>query len=195
MARLDRRGGPTKRQKVLLDNLVALFLAEGFAHMTLEDMAAAVRCSKTTLYALAENKDELVRVVAITFFRRAAETVESALVGIDDASERIACYLTAVGDQLAPASAQFMNDVESTPAGREIYAQNTRIAAERVRDLIDDGVRTGKFRSVHAGFVADVAANTMNRIQQREVSKSTGLDDAQAYRELAALITAGLEHR
>ncbi|MFD4366130.1 TetR/AcrR family transcriptional regulator [Rhodococcus sp. NPDC058521] len=193
MARTDRRDGLSGRQTALLDNLVELFLTEGFAHLTLDDMASAVRCSKTTLYALAEGKDELVRVVAITFFRRAAEAVEESQAGIADPAEKITGYLSAVGDRLGSASAQFMNDLATTPAGRDVYAQNTRIAAERVRELIDDGVGSGKFRSVHADFVADVTASTMTRIQQRDVARSTGLDDAQAYRELAALITAGLK--
>lgn len=192
MASTDRRSALSERQQDLLERLVAVFLDQGFAHLTLDDMAATVRCSKTTLYALADGKDQLVRVVAITFFRRAAETVEAAQAGIDDPSERIVEYLSAVGDQLAAASARFMSDLASTSAGRDVYAQNTRIASERVRELITQGVEAGRFRPVHADFVADLTANTMERIQQREVARSTGLDDATAYRELAALITAGL---
>jgi hypothetical protein len=73
-----------------------------------------------------------------------------------------------------------------------VYEKNTSIAAGRVRELIVRGVETGAFREVHASFVADAASTTMVRIQQRDVYKATGLDDAQAYRELAALITTGI---
>ena len=40
--------------------------------------------------------------------------------------------------------------------------------------------------------LADVVAAVMVRIQQRHVAEATGLPDAQAYRELAALLTHGL---
>ena len=46
-----RRGAA--RRDELSDALVALLLAEGFAHLTLDDVAARLRCSKRTLYALA----------------------------------------------------------------------------------------------------------------------------------------------
>ena len=40
------------RREELLDRLVELFLAEGFRHLTLGDLAARLHCSKSTLYAL-----------------------------------------------------------------------------------------------------------------------------------------------
>ena len=55
---------PTARQLHLLDRLTHLLLAEGFAHLTLDQMAGRLRCSKTTLDSLADSKDQLaVRVV------------------------------------------------------------------------------------------------------------------------------------
>ncbi|MCF8608293.1 TetR/AcrR family transcriptional regulator, partial [Gordonia sp. HY442] len=45
---------------------------------------------------------------------------------------------------------------------------------------------------VHAAFAADLTATVMARIQQRGVRTTTGLDDADAYRELAAILTSGI---
>ncbi|MFZ2527591.1 MAG: TetR/AcrR family transcriptional regulator [Rhodococcus sp. (in: high G+C Gram-positive bacteria)] len=182
----------TARRRQLFDELVALFLADGFAHLTLDDIAARLHCSKSTLYTLAENKDRLVHAVTVHFFRDATERVETALTGSAGAENRIRTYLESVGRQLEPASPRFMEDMAATPAAREVYERNTRIAAERVRALIADGVATGELRDVHAVFVADVVTAVMVRIQQREVAATTGLADAQAYRELATLLTRGL---
>jgi hypothetical protein len=85
-----------------------------------------------------------------------------------------------------------MADLDAFPPAREVYEQNTQIAAGRVKALIDDGVAGGDFRDVHAAFAADLATTMMVRIQQRGVRNSTGLDDAHAYRELAAILTAGI---
>ena len=68
----------------------------------------------------------------------------------------------------------------------------TRAAARRVEQLVADGVSSGAFRSVHVAFVADVLSATMVRIQQRQVAAATGLGDAEAYTELAALVVRGL---
>jgi AcrR family transcriptional regulator len=48
--------GLTRRQAELLDQLEALFLAQGFARFTLEDLAVGLHCSKSTLYAMAGSK-------------------------------------------------------------------------------------------------------------------------------------------
>jgi len=58
--------------------------------------------------------------------------------------------------------------------------------------LITEGVNTGEFRKVNAAFAADLAATMMVRIQRGEVRRGTGLDDARAYRELAAILTRGI---
>lgn len=182
----------TARRSELFDELLALFLAEGFAHLTLDAIAARLHCSKSTLYTLAGSKDDLVRAATIGFFRRAAVDVEAAVAAQSSPRAQITAYLSAVGDTLAEASPQFLTDLAGFAPAREAYEQNTAIAARRVRELIDDGVRAGEFRRVHALFAADLAASTMVRIQQGAVRTNTGLDDAGAYRELAAILTAGI---
>lgn len=108
------------------------------------------------------------------------------------AADRIAAYLTTVGEALTPASEQFMHDLDAFTPAREVYEQNTRIAARRVQELITAGVAQGDFRRVNAAFAADLAATMMVRIQQGRVRAGTGLDDANAYRELAAILTVGV---
>lgn len=183
----------TRRRTQLFDALVKLFLAEGFAHLTLDDIAARLRCSKSTLYTLAGSKEQLVQAATVHFFRSATEFVEAQVDRVPGARERIAAYLSAVGTALDPASDQFMVDLHAFAPARDVYEQNTRIAARRVQQLIAEGVATGDFRDVHAAFAADLVATVMVRIQQRAVRENTGLDDAGAYRELAAILTGGIE--
>lgn len=191
MARATARRG-TARRTQLFDDLVALLLAEGFAHLTVDEVAARLRCSKRTLYSVAASREQLVRAAVVHFFRRATERVEAAVAACDDPAERLAAYLRAVAEELRPASARFFDDVAADPAVAEIYERNTRAAARRVRELIDAGVAAGAFRDVHTGFVADVASATMVRIQQRQVAAATGLGDAEAYAQLADLLLHGI---
>jgi AcrR family transcriptional regulator len=148
----DGTAGLTRRQTELLDQLEALFLAEGFARFTLDDLAARLHCSKTTLYALAGSKEQLALRVVRHFFR----------------------------------------DLDAFAPGRETYERNTALAADRVRQLITDGVAEGRFREVHPALVADTVTTLMLRIGRGETARATGLDDATAYRELAALLLHGI---
>jgi AcrR family transcriptional regulator len=185
-----RRGAVRREQ--LFDALVELLLAEGFAHLTLDDLAARLRCSKRTLYALAGSKQQLVRAAVVHFFRGATARVEAALAGRDDPAGQVGAYLRAVATELGPASARFFDDVAGFPPAAEVYERNTRAAARRVQELVAAGVAAGAFRQVHPEFVADVVTAVMVRIQQRQVAAATGLDDAAAYAHLAELLLHGL---
>ena len=74
--------GLTRRQAELLDQLEELFLAEGFARFTLEDLAVRLHCSKSTLYALAGSKEQLAQRVIKHFFRKATDAVEASTVTV-----------------------------------------------------------------------------------------------------------------
>ena len=182
----------TRRQAELLDQLEELFLAEGFSRFTLDDLALRLRCSKSTLYALAGSKEQLAHRVVKHFFRKATAAVEADTGTEDDPALRVTAYLNAVARALAPAGAAFHRDLDSFPPGREVYERNTAAAAERVRSLIADGVAQGRFREVHPALVADTVTTLMFRIGRGDTLRATGLDDATAYRELAALLLHGI---
>ena len=184
--------GLTRRRAQLLDQLEALFLAEGFARFTLEDLAVRLHCSKSTLYTLAGSKEQLALRVIRHFFRQATDAVEAETAGETDPALRVTAYLTAVARALVPATPAFHRDLDSFPPGRAVYEQNTAAAAERVRQLIDEGVSAGRFRAVHPALIADTVTTLMFRIGRGDTARATGLDDAAAYRELAALLLHGI---
>lgn len=182
----------TARHEELLDQLLALFLTEGFASFTLNDLTVRLHCSKSTLYALGHSKEAVTTNVLKRFFQAATERIEERTAVTDDPAARIVAYLRGVADELRAASPRFMADIAAHPAARAVYEKNTRIAAARVRELIADGVERGGFRRVHGAFVADVVTSVMVRIQSGEMERAVGLHDADAYDELAALVISGI---
>jgi AcrR family transcriptional regulator len=184
--------GLTRRQAELLDQLEELFLTEGFLRFTLEDLALRLHCSKSTLYALAGSKEQLALRVIRHFFRKATGAVEAQTVIESDPALRVTAYLSAVARALAPAGAAFHRDLDSFGPGREVYERNTALAADRVRELIAEGVTQGRFRDVHPALVADTVTTLMFRIGRGDTARATGLDDAAAYRQLAALLLHGI---
>jgi AcrR family transcriptional regulator len=185
-------GRRTRRQSELLDRLLSLFLDQGFSRFTLDDLAAELRCSKTTLYALAPSKEQLAVEVVKHYFKNATAQVEAAVARQTRHDRRIAAYLNAVADALRPASRTFLDDVATFAPARSVYERNTRIAADRVRTLIEDGINSKTFRQVDIAFAAEMTAHTMQAIQRGDIARRTGLNDAEAYRELASFVLHSL---
>jgi AcrR family transcriptional regulator len=190
--RPERRRRPTARQQVLLGDLEALFLAEGFAAFTLDDLAGRLRCSKSTLYALAPSKEQLAVRVVTGFFRGAAERIEERIDGIDDAPKLIGEYLAGVAEHLNRASAAFMHDLAEFAPAREAYQLNSRFAAKRLRQFIDKGVADGVFRDVHARLVAEMTGLIIEGIQTGVLAQRTDVSDADAFTALGELLLGGL---
>jgi hypothetical protein len=80
---------------------------------------------------------------------------------------------------------------EFTPAG-DVYRENTQFAAQRVQDLVNEGVQAGVLRPVDASFFGAAVSQVMTAIQNGEIESATGLVDAEAYRHLADLVMHSL---
>lgn len=183
------------RREALVQELTALFLAEGFRSFGVGDLAARLRCSRTTLYAVAPSKEQLVLTVLRRFFRDAAHRIEARVAAEADPGRRLAVYLSSVAEELEPAGDAFYADLAAHPPGAEIYAENTAAAARRVGELVTAGVEAGAMRPVDARFVGAAVATVMSAIQTGGVQRATGLADAAAYAALADLVEHGLARR
>ena len=67
------RTDPVERARL---RLVEVFLAEGFAHLGVGDLASRAECSRTTLYRIAGSKEQVVAEVVRSYFRQAAERID-----------------------------------------------------------------------------------------------------------------------
>jgi AcrR family transcriptional regulator len=189
-----RRAGrsATTRRAEMLDQLCALFLDEGFAHFTLEALAARLHCSKSTLYTVAGSKEQLaVRVVGY-YFQAVLERIEREVAGAGDVRSRLRALLTGVAAAMLPASRRFIQDVAANLATRGTYDAYGRAVTDRMQELITEGMRQGVFRSVHPTLVAEMVNRTLIGIQRGEIAERTGLSDAEAFAELSRFLLGGL---
>ena len=182
----------SQRREELLDELTSLFLAEGFLAFGIGDLAARLRCSRSTLYLVAESKEQIVLAGLRRFFRGAAARIEARVEAELDLGARLATYLRSVAEELQPAGPAFYADLAAYAPGREVYAENTRAASRRVRALVSEGVASGAMRAVDARFVGAAVASVMTDIQTGRLGEATGLADAAAYEALADLVMHGL---
>ena len=187
-----RRTPVAARRADLLDRLRDLYLAEGFAHFTLDDLTARLHCSKSTLYTLARSKEQLAVRVVGHYFKGATASVERRVASVDGAQDKVGAYLDGAAEALRPASRAFIEDMAANVATRATYEANARAAAAQIRAYLDEGVRQGVFREVHVGLVAEMIGLTISGIQRGDVGERTGLSDAEAFAELARFLLGGL---
>lgn len=174
-----------RRREALIGRLMEVFLDRGFAELSVADLAALLRCSKSTLYTVAPSREQIIAAVVRAFFRRATERVEAVLGSPADPRERVGAYLRAISAELAPASPAFFADLEAFAPAREIYKRNTAFAVRRVRGLVREAAP-----GTDAAFAGAVAGQVMESIHRGEIKAQTGLDDSAAYAALASLIVA-----
>jgi AcrR family transcriptional regulator len=184
---------PVSRGEELLDALIELYLAEGFLAFGMGDLAARLRCSRSSLYLVASSKEQIVVTAVRRYFRRAEDRIEALVAAEPDPGRRLAVSLAAVADELAPASERFYADLAEYPPARAIYVENTERAAQRVQDIVTEGVRAQALRPVDARFVGAAVAVVMSAIAEGSIEAATGLGDAAAYAALGDLVTHGLE--
>ncbi|URN04793.1 TetR/AcrR family transcriptional regulator [Actinomadura madurae] len=184
----ERATRASRRREALVDRLMEVFLDCGFAELGVADLAAVLRCSKSTLYSVAASREQIIVAVVRAFFRRATERVEAVLDASADPRERVGAYLRAISDELAPASPAFFADLDAFAPAREIYKRNTRFAVRRVQGLVREASPDSD-----AAFVGAVAGQVMESIHRGEMKAQTGLDDSAAYAALASLIVARME--
>lgn len=182
-----------QRGDVLLEALIDLYLSEGFLDFGVGDLAARLRCSRSSLYLVASSKERIIVTAVRRYFQRAAERIEAQVEAQPNTGLRLQAYLAAVSDELAPASERFYADLAEYPPARDLYEENTRRAAQRVQDIIVAGVEAGTLRPVNARFVGAAVAEVMTATQAGRIEAAAGLTDAEAYRALAELVYRALE--
>lgn len=183
------------RGEQLLEDLVELYLAEGFLAFGMGDLAARLHCSRSSLYLVAASKEQIIVTAVRRYFRRAAERIEERVEAEQDRGLRLQVYLAAVSDELAPAAERFYADVAAFAPARELYEANTRRAAQRVQDIVLEGVEAGALRPVNARFVGAAVSEVMAAIQGGRIEAAADLDDADAYRALSDLVFRAVERR
>ncbi|APE34907.1 TetR family transcriptional regulator [Nocardia mangyaensis] len=182
------------RREDLLHQVQEIFLGEGFTTVTIGQLAERLHCSKATLYSVAATKEQLVVLATRQFFVESAELIEAEVAGLTDPQAKIFTYLGGIAKAMRRNSTAFYQDMVAFAPTAEIYGRNTARAAERVHELIDEGIRTGRFRATDGRFAAQLVALAIEGVQSGVLLERTGLSAADAFNELATLLMNGLLH-
>ena len=182
----------TDRQRELLDALAQLFLAEGFAHLTIGEMVSRLRCSRRTIYSVAPSREELILIVIDRLLNRMGVEAKAVAASHDDPGDAIEAYLGKAVTTLHRATPVFNEDLESYLPTRQLYDRHLNVALRMLGDLVEDGVSKGVFRPLHPALMAEILSSAVECIRRPDVLIRAGVSHSQALAELSMLIRHGL---
>ena len=182
----------TPRQHQILDALEALFLSEGFRHLTIADLVDRLRCSRRTLYSLAPSREELILVVIGRLLNRMGVEAFSRAAALADPGDAVASYLSTGVTTLSQAQPAFIEDLETYLPTRQLYDRHVEIGLRVMGTFISDGIAAGTFRELHPALVAEIISGAAHRILRPDALARTGVSWSQALGELSELIRYGL---
>lgn len=188
----ERSPSALAREERMLDALEEIFLEDGFRRVTIGELAARLRCSRTRLYALAPTKEDLFLRVVDRFLRRIRSLGDERLRAASDPVERIQAYLEPGVSETRSASATFSADVESFPPARRLFERHQRERTDGVSRLVAEGMRQGQFRGVHPDLVAEVMMVAVRRVMQPDFLARANLSMSEAFAEVGGLMRHGL---
>jgi AcrR family transcriptional regulator len=156
------------RHREVLDQLEALFLHDGFAGVSVRELAAHVGCSRRTLYELAPSKHDLVLIVLDRFLHRVGRDALDKIDGAATFAEQIAAYFRG-GLELQRQTRVFAEDLADEPAARKLFDRHYGYVMEVTEGLVEQGVAAGEFRPVPPAIVAGVLAGSGLFFNQADV--------------------------
>ena len=183
---------PSRRAQEVLALIEQILLREGFARLTIGELADRLGCSKRTIYELAPSKSELVTQIVGAFFHDTRVAGHAAAAAEDDPARKIYAYLQAGVKAASRLGAQAVTDIDQWKPTRTIWKQHVRLRVQGLRDLLDAGIARGAFRDVNPQFVAEIVFAALDRLRQPDFYTNTRLSASAAFQEYYRILLTGL---
>lgn len=172
-----------------MDQLEDLFLREGFAHLTIDEIVGQLRCSKMTLYTLAPSREQLTTTVLRRFFEQAATTVEAAIDAGSSSDERIRAGVVAPAEEMRRMAPTCFTDVLQFTSTRELFEAFAASCTSRLTESLAGPGRAG---SPRVRLVAEVVRLVLQDLYSGELAGRTDLDEGPALDNLVAVVIAAI---
>ena len=137
-AEVERR--LSERQREILDALEALAMQDGFAELTMAQLAARVNCSLRTLYALAPRKESLLLMVIDRRLHRIGRAALTAIEPGMDALTALRAYLEAATTAVAPTTEAFARQFAAVPGAARLTQAHANYVTAVTEQLLERAV-------------------------------------------------------
>lgn len=181
------------RQLALLDQLEAIFFAEGYRRIAMSELAKRLKCSKRALYECAPNRKQLFVLIIERWSRRVRAMGLAAEASASDTRGQLEAYLEPGVTETRAVTEAFLEDLNDLPAARAILESHQFERMEHLKTILESGIRSGTFRPMHAHLVAGICLAGIEKINEPQFLRTAGLGYSEAFSELYHLLMTGLE--
>jgi AcrR family transcriptional regulator len=180
------------RRGELLDGVMEIIAARGFAGVRVSDIARELHCSLASLYKIAPNKDSLVVLAISRWGDCTLAAAEESAARTATAADRAQRYYLEAAAGVAPLSHAFRRDVERFESTRLAYRLISDQFVNRFAQLIDEAAQAGEIRPVNARFMAGMFMHIAAAIRDEDLLHAAELTAAEALLEVDTVIWGGL---
>jgi AcrR family transcriptional regulator len=182
-----------ERRSELLDGVMRIIAARGFAEVQVAEMARELHCSVATLYKIAPSKDSLVLLAIARWGAITLDNLEVSARKGTTASERARRYFRAGAESTHPLTLAFYADIDRYESTRLAWWTGVveRYLARFV-ELVQLAEDAGEIRPVNIRFLAEVLRGISFVTRSERVLGATGLTHEQAVLEVDSLLWDGI---
>jgi AcrR family transcriptional regulator len=194
-AALVARLPDSARVRRVVADLEALMRAEGFLHLNTSDLARRLRCSKATLYRVAETREALFQLVIERWLARLRDEGWAGAQSATGWSARLVEYLRPALTHTEGNSFAFWRDLSAFPGGYEALMAHQRRRVEGLEEIISGGVADGTFEPIHARLVSELFQTVVRQLVNPGFVASLQLSVHDAFVEWYRVLEYGLVRR
>lgn len=180
------------RREQLLDELQELFLSEGFLHLRIGALASRLKCSRSTLYELADSKEALFVRIVERFADRAVEDAASLAAACTSPVDRVARFVEVIARRQALGSPEFWRDAYEYAPTAQRFSERASSGVAMIREYLDEGIEAGVFRPTNTAFTAHLVWLLTRASRDGDALATAGIDSGEAVREIGALLLSGM---
>jgi len=182
----------SKREAELRATLQDIILSDGFARLSVSEMAQRLGCSKRTIYELAPTKNDLVLSAIALFFEALRDEADRASAMYDDPSKRIFEYLQVgvrAAQRISPVT---IADIDKWEPARRLWQEHMRLRVHGLRLLIEQGIERGVFRDISPVLVAEMVFAGISRLREPDFYRSSDFSLSEAFQEFYRMLLYAL---
>jgi AcrR family transcriptional regulator len=188
-----RRRLDNGRREELLDGVMDIIAARGFAAVRTAEMARELHCSESSLYKIAPSKDSLIVLAITRWGGLTLEALEFRARQGTTASERARIYFRAGAESTGPLSLAFYADVNRFESTRLAWWSSVvEPYLDRFVALVQLAEDAGEIRPVNIRFLAELLRQMSVVTRDEHVLSASGLSHEQAVMEVDSLLWEGV---
>jgi AcrR family transcriptional regulator len=181
------------RREELLDGVMEIIAARGFAGVRTAEMARELHCSESSLYKIAPSKDSLIVLAIARWGELTLEALEVRARKGKTASERARAYFRAGAESTRALSLAFYADVDRFESTRLAWWTGVvEPYLDRFVELVQAAEDAGEIRPVNIRFLAELLRQISVVTRSERVLSASGLTHEQAVLEVDSLIWDGV---